>query len=238
MEGAALGMFMISACVFGVLLPRWIPAGFWLRAASGLAMGATAVSIICSPWGQRSGAHMNPAVTLAFLSLRKIAPWDAAFYIAAQFSGGAAGVAISALVLGPALARAQYVATAPGPGGAPVAFAAELAISFVLLSVVLRTANSRRWHRLTPFVAGSLVATFITMESPLSGMSMNPARSFASALPSAIWTGFWIYIAAPVLAMTAAARLYRSGPVFCAKFHHHNGRRCIFRCNYGELQHE
>jgi aquaporin Z len=234
MEAAELGMFMISACVCGVVLPRWIADGFWLRAASGAAMGVTAVAIICSPWGQRSGTHMNPAVTLACLTLGKVERSDAIFYIAAQFAGGTAGVVLSALVLGPALARAQYVATVPGPGGPSVALGAEFAISFVLLSAVLRVANSRRWRRLTPFVAGALVATYIAVESPLSGMSMNPARSFASALPAAIWTDFWIYIVAPIVATVAAAQFYGGGPVFCAKFHHHNRRRCIFRCRYGD----
>ena len=78
-------------------------------------MGLTAVGIISSPWGQRSGAHMNPALTLTFLSLGKIAPWDAVFYIAAQFAGGLGGVLLSAAVMGQALKKVQYVATAPGP---------------------------------------------------------------------------------------------------------------------------
>jgi aquaporin Z len=86
-------------------------------------------------------------------------------------------------------------------------------------------------------VAGCLVATFITFESPLSGMSMNPARTFASAAPSGIWSGFWIYLVAPLLAMLTSAQLYRRR-VFCAKFHHHNNQRCIFRCNFGALDNE
>ena len=85
MEAAALGLFMVSACVFGVLLEDIAaPAN---RVLAGIAMGLTAVAIISSPWGQRSGAHMNPAVTLTFLSLGKIAPWDALFYAIAQFAG-------------------------------------------------------------------------------------------------------------------------------------------------------
>jgi aquaporin Z len=86
-------------------------------------------------------------------------------------------------------------------------------------------------------VAGCLVATFITFESPLSGMSMNPARTFGSALFAGVWTSFWVYLFAPPLAMLAAARWYRGG-VFCAKLHHHNRQRCIFRCNFGALQNE
>ena len=235
-ETAALGIFMLSACFFGVLL-RDVPGQFAQRLAGGIAMGITAVALICSPFGRRSGAHMNPAVTLAFWSLGRVAGWDAIFYIAAQIVGGALGVVLGELVAGPALARVDYVATVPGPQGPWAAFAAEFVISCLMMSVVLRASNSRRWSRYTPWIAGCLVAMFIMFESPLSGMSMNPARTFASAAPSGIWSGFWIYLIAPPAAMLAAARFY-SGRVFCAKLHHHNSQRCIFRCNFGALENE
>jgi aquaporin Z len=235
-EGAAFGTFMVSACVFGVLLTE-IAGEFARRLAGGIAMGLTAVAIIYSPLGKRSGAHMNPAVTLAFWTLDKIAGFDAIFYIAAQILGGLAGVITGGLIVGPALAQVDYVATAPGPHGAWIAFAAEFGISCVMMSTVLRVSNSRRWSRYTPIVAGCLVAMFITFESPLSGMSMNPARTFASAAPSGIWTAFWVYLIAPPIAMLTAARFY-CGRVFCAKLHHHNSQRCIFRCNFGALENE
>jgi aquaporin Z len=237
MEAAALGMFMVSACVFGVLLEH--VAGPANRVLAGTAMGLTAVAIISSPWGQRSGAHMNPAVTLTFLSLGKVAPWDALFYVIAQFAGGVAGVLLAAWALGPVLARVQFVATVPGPDGPWVAFAAEFAISFLLISIVLNVSNSRRFTRFTPWVAGFLVATFISVESPLSGMSMNPARTIASSFPSGIWTSLWVYFIAPALAMVSAGQCYRhwrgAHRVFCAKYHHHNDKPCIFLCNYGAI---
>jgi len=236
-EAAALGTFMVSACTVGVVLHGAGVGGWMARVLGGIAMGLTAVTIICSRWGQRSGAHMNPAVTLAFTTLGKIAPWDAVFYVAAQFAGGTAGVVLSRLLLGKAVEDVNYVVTIPGPQGPWIALAAEFGISLLLLSTVLRVSNSRRWTRFTPWVAGCLVATFILFESPLSGMSMNPARTFASAFPSGVWTSFWIYLCAPPIAMILAAQLYR-GRVFCVKYHHHNGQRCIFRCNYGALQNE
>jgi aquaporin Z len=235
-EAAALGTFMVSACGFGVLLQD-VPGEFVRRLAGGIAMGLTAVTIICSPFGKRSGAHMNPAVTLTFWTLNKIAGYDAIFYIAAQILGGLAGVVTAALIAGPALAKVDYVDTSPGPAGVWIAFVAEFAISCLMMSAVLRVSNSRRWSRYMPIVAGCLVAAFITFESPLSGMSMNPARTFASAAPSGIWIGFWVYLIAPPIAMLTAARFY-SGRVFCAKFHHHNSQRCIFRCNFGALENE
>ena len=237
MEAAALGMFMVSACAFGVLLHS--VTGLAGRILGGVAMGLTAVSIISSPWGQRSGAHMNPALTLTFLSLGKIARWDALFYVIAQFAGGITGVAVSSMLLGPALARVQFVSTVPGNGGPWVAFAAEFTISFLLVSIVLNVSNSRRFTRFTPWVAGFLVATFISVESPLSGMSMNSARTVGSAFSAGVWTAIWVYFLAPTIAMLSAGQVYKlsrgAGRVFCAKYHHHNDKRCIFRCNYGAI---
>jgi aquaporin Z len=85
--------------------------------------------------------------------------------------------------------------------------------------------------------AGCLVALFITLEAPLSGMSMNPARTFASALPGHLWTGFWIYFVGPPLGMLLAIPVYRAlrrtPDVICAKLNHHTHHRCIFHCGYG-----
>ena len=152
MEAAALGLFMISACTFGVLFEypdspvrQALGNPDVRRVLMGLAMGATAVSIIYSPFGKQSGAHMNPAVTLAFFRLGKIAAWDAVFYIAAQFAGGVAGVVLTASVLRHRLAypSVNYVATLPGSSGVAAAFAAEFVISFALMLVVLIVSNAR-----------------------------------------------------------------------------------------------
>jgi len=211
------------------------------RVLTGVAMGLTAIGIIYSPWGKRSGAHMNPAITLSFLTLGKIAPWDAVFYIVFQFLGGVAGVAVASLLIGPALQHSaiSYVVTTPGPYGTRVAFLAEFAISMLLMGTILWVSNSRRLSRFTPLFAGALVALFISFEAPLSGMSMNPARTFGSAFCADEWTALWIYFTAPPAAMLLAAMLYRfrrgAHRVFCAKLHHCTSQRCIFNCRYGDL---
>ena len=132
-EAWALGTFMVSAALFTALLEypgspahQLIPNADVRRALIGLAMGLTAIALIYSPWGQRSGAHMNPATTLTFLRLGKIQPWDAAFYITAQFIGGVCGVLLSKLLLRGIIAHpsVSYVTTVPGPAGAGVAFLA------------------------------------------------------------------------------------------------------------------
>ena len=247
-EAAGLGAFMLSACLFTTLLEhpgspvRQAIATAWLRRVlMGLAMGATAVSIIYSRWGQQSGAHLNPSITLTFLRLGKVARWDAAFYALAQVCGGAAGVAVAGLALGDILAdpAVNHAVTQPGSPGIVVAFAAEAVISFGLMSVVLATSNVESLARFTGLFAGGLVAAYITIEAPLSGMSMNPARTLAAALSAHMWRALWIYFLAPPLGMLLAAEVYRRltgpGSVICAKLHHAGHRRCIFKCGYAML---
>jgi len=245
-EGAELGLFMISAGLFTILLyhPQspvvsLIPSEFVRRMFTGMAMGLTAIALVFSPLGKRSGGHFNPAVTLTFWRLGKVKNWDALFYVIAQFIGGIGGVLLVSLFARMALANpsVNYVATLPGPYGNGVAFIAEFGIAFVLMSVVLRVSNTPFLARYTGLFAGALVATFITFESPLSGMSMNPARTFGSAFGGQLWTGLWIYFTAPVLAMQLAATVYlwRQGVVHCAKYHHYNNQRCIFNCRFADL---
>jgi aquaporin Z len=239
MEGTLLGAFMVSACVFGALyeFPRSpvhqsIMSSFLRRVLMGLSMGLTAIAIIYSPWGKRSGAHINPSVTLTFLRLRKIQGWDALFYITAQFIGSASGVVLIGLLFMKQLAdpAVQYVVTVPGRYGSAIAFLAEVVITFVLMSTILRISNDARLARYTGICAGFLVATYITLEAPISGMSMNPARSFGSGFSAGVWTGFWIYMTAPLVGMVSAAEFYvrRNGLVKCCKLNHDNDKRCIF----------
>ena len=247
MEAAGLGLFMVSACLFVLLLEhpsssvRHALEDAWLRRALiGLAMGLTAIALIYSPLGRRSGAHFNPSVTLTFLRLGKIEPWDAVFYIAAQFIGGALGVILVASIAGMMFigdAAVNYAVTLPGAQGPWVAFVAEFGISFGLMLMVLVVSNRHALNRYTGLFAGALVAVFITFEAPLSGMSMNPARTVASALPSHIWSDAWIYFLAPPLGMLLAAEIYLlwrgEASILCCKLHHDNDSRCIFQCKYG-----
>jgi aquaporin Z len=249
MEAAGLGLLMVAACAFGVLLEHpmspvteWIEDSTMRRILFGLAMGLTSIGIVYSPLGQRSGAHLNPSLTLSFLALGKIAPWDAFFYVASQFAGGALGVAAADLLLGFPLRHSgvNYVITTPGPGGPLLAFWAELLISIVMMTTVLLISNTRRLSRFTGLFAGALVATFIGVEAPISGMSMNPARTLGSALSAWQFPALWVYFTAPPLGMILAGQLYRlrrgASAVYCAKLNHHNSMRCIFRCRFAELQ--
>ena len=234
---------MVSAAVFASLLyhpsspvSRAISNEHVRRAFMGLAMASTAVTIIYSRWGQRSGAHMNPAITLTFFRLGKVARVDLIGYVMAQFAGGIAGIAVAAAALGAVVSHpsVNYVTTRPGASGTIAAFLAEAGISFVMMLTVLMMSNHPRLARFTGICAGLLVWTYITIEAPVSGMSMNPARTLGSALLAHDFPGLWIYFTAPPLGMLSAAELFtrRSGVhVLCAKLHHPAAGPCIFGCH-------
>lgn len=246
MEAWGLGTFMVSACAFGVVLGQpdsylFVPNAALRGIFGGIAMGLTAIAIFLSPWGRRSGAHINPAVTLTFWRLGKIKTPDAAFYVLAQFFGAGSGVLFSWLIFGELLAggAVNFVVTLPGNAGAGAAFAAEVIISFLMMMTVLVCSNSPRLARLAPFLAGILVAIFISVEAPFSGMSMNPARTFGSAAVANVWTSLWVYFVAPPVAMLLAAEIYLRArgakEIYCAKLNHYGRARCIFNCRFGEL---
>ena len=240
-EGWGLGTFMISAGVCATLLEfPTSPVRTAIEDADlrlilmGLAMGCTAIAIIYSPWGKRSGAHINPAVTLAFFRLGKIRTIDAAFYIIAQFVGGTVGVLVVWAVLGGAFAEPPvfFVNTAPSVAGAGLAYVTEIAMACGLMLMIVAALASERLMPLIGVFAGIMVASYISLFAPISGMSINPARSFASALPGGMWDFLWIYLTAPVLGMLAAVEVYRFAPFgherFCAKLNkHHDAYRCI-----------
>jgi aquaporin Z len=247
-EGWALGTFMVSAGLVATLLGssasplyRALPNPLLRSAVGGAAMGLTAIALIHSRWGKRSGAHMNPAVTLTFLRLGKIHPWDALFFVIAQALGALSGVLLVAAVAGHAFSDppVSYAATLPGSSGPAVAFAAEFVISAALMLTVLSLSGSARLAPFTGLVVGCLVAAYITFESPLSGMSMNPARSFASAAPGMHWRHLWIYLTAPLLGMLSGAQVFLMAAgarrVLCAKLLHPLGVPCI-HCGYEPRQ--
>jgi aquaporin Z len=244
-EGGGLGLFMLSALLATALLQHpaspvraALPDPMLRRLGIGLALGATAMALVYSPFGKRSGAHFNPAMTFTFFRLGKVEGPDALLYACSQFGGAALGVLVGGLLMGPRVAdpRVAWAVTRPGAFGATAAFAAEVAISFGLMLVALFSSNSWRTNRFTGLLCGLLIATYYTFEAPISGMSMNPARTLGSATGAGVFDSLWIYFTAPPLGMLLAAELYlrlRGGArVRCAKLHHQNAERCIFRCDW------
>ncbi|HEX8737568.1 MAG TPA: aquaporin [Pyrinomonadaceae bacterium] len=221
MEAAGLAGFVGGASLLTVFLEhpelavmQSVLGGHPLlrRVPLGIILGAYIGGVVYL-LGKRSGAHINPAVTWAFYRLGKINFADAVFYTLAQFAGAIAAAQIMKMALGDFYRDSpiHYVVTEPAKwdhSGA-WAFAAEFFISFVLMFTCLIAANSSRLEKLVAPLTGVLIALYLIVETPYSGMSLNPARSFGSALAANEWRYLWIYFVAPPLAMLTAAEIFR-----------------------------
>jgi len=203
---------------------------------------ALTLAPLASASAQQDTTHYTHADTLRGSNGPGRAWWDAAFYVAAQFAGGIVGTLAAAQILGRVIAHptVAFAVTVPGMGGPWVAFVAEIAIAFILMTTILVVSNTKSLARYTGLFAGSLVALYITLEAPLSGMSLNPARTLGSAFAASQYTALWVYFAAPLAGMLLAAEVYlrtgRARVAHCAKLHHENDQPCIFLCRYGELR--
>ena len=217
-EAWALGLFMAAASLVVILVEhpgfpvlKALPSPLLRRALIGAVMGLTAIGLIYSGWGKRSGAHLNPAVTIAQWRLNRITTADALAYVAAQFVGGSLAIGLLYWLLPDYMMHpsVNFVATVPGKSGIWVALVFEFTMSFGMLTLVLALSNSRELAPYTGYFVGVLVAVYITLEAPFSGMSINPARTVSSAVSAHLWTGWWIYFAGPIAGMWLAGWLYR-----------------------------
>lgn len=174
-------------------------------------MGSTAYYIFTSPWGKRSGAYINPVITVIRYRLGEISLMDGIFYMLFQFIGGTIGVLLVDLLLPGLFSHPEinYIVTKPGYGGISIAFVAEFIISCILVTTVLCTEKNGTLSKYTVYIVCVLITLFITFEAPYSGMSMNPARTFASAIIASQWNVFWLYCLAPLTGMLAGERLSR-----------------------------
>jgi aquaporin Z len=236
---------MISACFFTVWLfdPAFpalhlLPGSALRRLLMGVSMGATAILIIRSPMGKRSGAHFNPAITLTYFRLGKIDKWDAGFYVVLQFIGGICGVGLSAFCLRSSLAvpTVDYAVTVPGRGGTAGAFCAEYFMAALLMLVVLWFSNRPPLAHYTSYLVGILITLYVFVFAPVSGFSINPARTAGSAVFAKVWTAAWLYFVAPLLGMMTSAeiyiRVYGKENVLCAKLHPDPNFPCPFLCHF------
>lgn len=190
--------------------------GDWL--AVGAAFGL-AVAVVIYALGGVSGAHINPAVSIALWSIKKFPAKDTVAYVAAQCIGAALGAALFLFVAGPdALAVGGLGATAPFPGITVwQALVAEIIGTFVLMLVIMGVAVDRR---ATPGFAGLVIGMAVTgvivAIGNISGGSLNPARSFGPDLIAAVLNGsaalvttYPIYIAGPIVGAVLAAFFYK-----------------------------
>lgn len=219
MEAAGIAGFVFLAGGLTILIdhPSMPVMRTWLwhypflrRLLLGICMGLY-VAWTIKLFGKLSGTHVNPSVTWAFLRLGNITSIDALNYIIAQFIGAAAGFFLLKWLAGDFFSypSIDYGVSKPQPPHSWIsAFVAEFIISFVLMLVILMMSGSRRWEKYIATATGILLTIYITFELPFSGMSMNPARSFAAALGANQWNGLWIYFLSPVMATLLAAEVF------------------------------
>lgn len=157
--------------------------------------------------GHLSGAHINPAVTIAFTLTRHFPARDAAAYIVAQLAGAAAA-AFVLLALWPA-EPAALGATVPSVG-AGSALVYETLLTAILMFVIVAVATDTRAVGAAAALAiGGAVGLDALFGGPITGASMNPARSFGPALASGTWTDFWVYVAGPIAGAALGAAVYQ-----------------------------
>ena len=162
--------------------------------------------------GKRSGAHMNPAVTWIFYRIKNISFTDALFYTIAQFLGAVFGAWLLTYVLGSLFSNhlIDYGVTKPKPQyGAETAFIGEFIISFILMSMILCFNSYKNLEKFSALATGILLTLFLIFEIQYSGMSLNPARSFAGSFAANEWKVLWVYFIAPPVAMLIAVEIFR-----------------------------
>jgi len=237
--GIGAVVFMWSA---GSVMTEVIPSEPWRRLATGVLFAGGGTAVVLSPLGQRSGGHLNPAMTLAFWLRGKITHTDAAMYVLAQTLGAVLGVLIVEAVAGEAAATVNLGMTTPGLGySATVALAAELVITFSLIFLVFWAVDRRSVAPFTPYLAGVLIAFLVMIEAPISGTSLNPARSLAPAALMGMFDHLWLYFVGPIVGAVLAVGVYRGiggekTATGCAKLHHTDQYPCLFEgCGYRRI---
>src|SRR6266581_4153305 len=201
-----LGTFLLVTVAAGAGVINHYAGGSPIsRTAAVIAPGALVMALIYA-WGPLSGLHINPAVTFAFTG-RGVFPraWVIPYWVV-QFAGAIGAALLLQVVYGNVSAGGNYpIAT---PGGEWRAFVMEIVLTAILVSVILHTATgSRSIGRNAAIAVGSTVALLGLFASPISGASMNPARTLGPDIVGADFTGWWVYIAGPVIGAAIAVMI-------------------------------
>ena len=228
--GLSAIVFMMSA---SSPMPSVVPMYRARLLVTGILFATGGPLVVYSPLGQRSGGHINPAVSLAFFLLGKIGMRDLTFYWAAQLLGGIAGAGLVRFLWGGWADGVDVGATLPASWiSSGAAAGIELLITGSLLWLILLVGSRPNWHRWTGIVAGIWVAFLVFVEAPITGTSLNPARSLGPAVVTGMYRDLWVYFLGPLGGATAVALIWNAGAtssfraVLCAKLFHTDRYRC------------
>lgn len=200
----ALGTFFLVLIGPGAAMVNVHSAGQLGTVGIALAFAFVVTAMIYA-LGHLSGAHINPAVTLGFWSVGRFPAGKVVPYIIAQCSGGVAASLVLRATLGPVGDLGATLPRIPVPS----AFVIEWLLSFALMFVIMAVATDERVaDGFAALAVGLTVGFCALMAGPLTGASMNPARSFGPALAGWLWPAHWVYWLAPITAMMTAARAY------------------------------
>lgn len=212
----------------------WIPDRSLRLLITGLIYSGSGSLFAISPPGKLSGAHINPSVSLAFWARGKMRFPDLAGYIGGQIVGSVVGALLLVLVWGKYAGSVSGGMTLPG-AGFPLwfVFVAELGMTCLLVIAIFAFLSSHQLLRWTPFMTWLLVAAMVWLGAPVSGTSLNPARSFGPALVQWLWESQWLYWVAPTLGAFLAVGLFglfaAERKVLTAKLFHLPHYPCIFK---------
>jgi len=249
--GTAFFIFAgLSAVVFNLgdnsPVEQIIPSQGGRLLLTGLLFSGSVSLFAISPLGKLSGAHVDPVVSLAFGMLNKLAVRDVVGYAIAQFSGAAFGAFLLVLVWGDYAETVNNGMTLPQPGYSLwTVFAVEVLITFTLVLSILLFVSSRKLMHWTPLMTWLLIAIIVRLTAPITGTSLNPARSFGPALVSWNWRHQWIYFAAPTLGAFIAVFAFRlicrgrrgRREALVGKLYHVPHYPCIFKECRGRHRH-
>jgi aquaporin Z len=201
----SLGTFLLVFAGPGAVVIDAVSGGGVTPVGIGLSFGLAVMAAIVI-FGAVSGAHINPAVSLAMSSQGLLAWSRLPLYVGSQLTGAAAASAVHLALFDDV---ANLGATVPSDT-ARQAFVLEAVITFFLVLVVFTVATDGRIEpRLAAWAVGAYVALAATFSGPIAGASMNPARSFGPALLSGAWTDHWVYWLGPAAGALAAGLVFR-----------------------------
>ena len=209
---------------------------------TGLVFASGATLVVYSPVGRISGAHLNPAVSLAFLLEKKLGVVDFAAFSSMQMLGSIIAAVLALLAWSDNALEANVGMTLPGQGYPIVlVFSVEVFITFLLISLIFYFLHSRTLTRFAGIAVGLLIATLVFLTAPVSGTSLNPARSIGPAIAASNFSYLWLYIIAPVLGSLIAVAIHKKISFLhcplCAKLNHEKmDKDCRYNCNFDTLK--